>query len=618
MTDGVAYLDGPRLQRCLVAGLDRLIADREYLNRINVFPVPDGDTGNNLARTAIAAREAIAGAHDSAGEVLARLADGALDGAQGNSGAILAQFFQGLAEGLADKGRIVAGELAAALPAAAAGTRKALAQPREGTIITVLDAVAAAAAANARWSDFAELLPALHDAGARALGATTGQLEELRKAGVVDAGARGLVCILEGCTDFLLHGSLRQAAAPVDLAEDVFGHEHTHATDLEYRYCTECMVTGSALDPAVIRQELEALGNSMVIAGSARRLRIHIHTNEPETIFDLVGEFGTVDHTKADDMIGQARSLNRANRDVVIVTDSAADIPEAVLEAHDIHMVPLRVQFGAESHLDKAGMTPAEFRRELLTNPNRPGTSQPTQGDLRRMFEFLGTHFRHIVAVTLSSALSGTHQGTVAAAARTDLADRIRIMDSRNVSVGQGLVALRAAQYAEQGLRDAELAAAIERAGNSVRTYALVSDLGNAVRSGRVKPYMKHLADWLRITPILARTPDGRVGIGGVLFGRRNLTQRFARRVARNHPGSGPLEFAIAHGYNEAADAQLLADSLQALLPESACAWQTEIGAALGVHAGMQALVVAVAPAMAPPPAPPAAAHHSPASSPPG
>jgi dihydroxyacetone kinase-like predicted kinase len=129
------------------------------------------------------------------------------------------------------------------------------------------------------------------------------------------------------------------------------------------------MLTGEGLDPAVIRQELEALGNSMVIAGSSRRLRIHIHTNEPETIFDLVGEFGEVGQTKADDMIGQARTLNRSNRDVAIVTDSAADIAEAQMEAYDIHMVPLRVQFGTESHLDKAGMTPTEFRRELSAIP---------------------------------------------------------------------------------------------------------------------------------------------------------------------------------------------------------------------------------------------------------
>ena len=596
MADGIAYLDGPRLQRCLIAGLDRLIAEREYLNKINVFPVPDGDTGNNLARTALAAREAISEAHASAGEILTRLADGALDGAQGNSGTILAQFFQGMATTLADKRRIETAEFAAALPAAAADTRAALANPREGTLVTVLDAAAQSAASNRGMSDFSRLLPTILEASRTALGATTDQLEELRKANVVDAGARGLVCILEGCTDYLLKGSLRQKLQPPEIVDEVFLDHHEHSTDLTYRYCTECMVTGKDLDSARIRQEIEALGNSMVIAGSKKRLRIHIHTNEPETLFELVGDFGEVGKTKADDMIGQARALNRSNRDVVIVTDSAADIPEDVLEAHDIHMVPLRVQFGTDSHLDKTGMTPAEFRRELETNPNTPGTSQPTQGDLRRMYEFLGTHFKEIVSISVSSALSGTHQGAVNAASRTDVSERIDVLDSVNVSVGQGLITLQAARLAESGLRGAELAASINKAAEGTTCYAMVSDLTNAVRSGRVKPYFKHIADWLKLTPVLGKTPDGTIGLSGVLFGRSNLVGKFAAHVAGKSLGNGPVEFAIAHGHTEANDAEELSNLLQDRLDEASCVWQTELGAALGVHAGMQALVVAVMP----------------------
>ena len=596
MPDGVAYLDGPRLQRCLLAGLDRLLAEREYLNKINVFPVPDGDTGNNLAQTAMAAREAIVDAHSSAGEILNRLADGALDGAQGNSGAILAQFFQELADHLAGKGKILAEELAHAMPEAAAGTRSALTNPREGTIVTVLDAAAAAANAKRGCGDFAKLLPAILEASRKALSATTEQLEELRKAGVVDAGAHGLVCILEGCTDYLLHGSLRDQPKAPPISEDFSDHQHEHSTDLRFRYCTECMVTGEHLDASVIRQELEALGNSMVIAGSAQRLRIHIHTNEPETIFDLVGEFGEVGKTKADDMIGQARALNRSNRDVVIMTDSAADIPEDVLTEHDIHMVPLRVQFGTESHLDKTGISPAEFRRELETNPNTPGTSQPTQGDLRRMFEFLGAHFTEILSVSVSSGLSGTWQGTVAAAERTELTERICVVDSLNVSAGQGLLAVRAAKLAEQGLRGAKLVQAVNEQAGGIKIYALVSDLTNAVRSGRVAPWMKHLADWLRLTPLLTGTSEGKISISGIIVGRRKLPKKFAAHIVRQHKNSGPVEFAIAHGHSESADAELLRTQISTGLAGAQCAWQTEIGAALGVHAGMQALVVAVMP----------------------
>ena len=517
MREGVGYLDGPRLRRCLTAGLDRLIAEREYLNKINVFPVPDGDTGNNLARTAMAARAAIAEDCASAAETLTQLADGALDGAQGSSGVILTQFFQGLATVLAGKERIHTAELAAALADAAVTTRTVLAKPREGTIITVIDATATAAQRNSGCKDFAEFLPMVLNASRAALSATTEQLEELRKAGVVDAGGHGFVCILEGCTNYMLHGSLREHPAP----------------------------------------------------------------QLPEV------------ESAAGDMIGQARSLTRVDRDVAIVTDSAADIAASVMDELGIHMVPLRVQFGTDSHLDKIGMNPAEFRRELLSNPNTPGTSQPTQGDFRRMYEFLGAHFGQTLSVHLSSGLSGTHQGAVTAASRLNQEIALQIVDSLNISVGQGLLTVRAAQLAEQGLRGEQLALAVAAETTRIHTFALVSDLTSAVRSGRIKAIVKLIVDLLHLTPILGNTQSGKIGISGFIFGRRNLVARFANHVVGKLDSKRSWEYAIAHGYHEASDAQQLDDLLNNRMPDADCAWKTEIGTALGVHAGMAALVIA-------------------------
>jgi len=145
-------------------------------------------------------------------------------------------------------------------------------------------------------------------------------------------------------------------------------------------------------------------------------------------------------------------------------------------------------------------------------------------------------------------------------------------------------------------LRGEELAAAISAKASSVKSYAMVSDLTNAVRSGRVKPWFKHLADWLHLTPVLGSTPDGKIGLSGVLLGRHSLPERFAAHVARKHSGAGSAEFAIAHGHAEADDANRLCEVLHEKLPAASCVWQTEIGSALGVHAGMQALVVSIAP----------------------
>ncbi|MDP6435770.1 MAG: DegV family protein [Gammaproteobacteria bacterium] len=597
MAEGVHYLDGPRLQRCLIAGLQQLIGDREHLNRINVFPVPDGDTGNNLAHTAHAARLAISEHKaNGVGELLVRMADGALDGAQGNSGTLLAQFFQGLADQLEKFDRIRTWELADAFSSAAAYTRTALDNPQEGTIITVVDATAAAGQEYRKCDDFAELLPKLRDAASVALAKTTNQLEALRKAGVVDAGASGFLAILEGCVDYLLHGSVRQTPDVETLTDLTDVSHNIDDIDLDNRYCTECLVEGTELDPAAIRASLHSCGNSMVIAGSTRRLRIHIHTNDPENVFELVAGFGEVAKTKADDMIGQARALQQEDRDVAIVTDSAADIPDAVMTELGIHMVPLRVLFGTDSFLDKTGISPAEFQAELATNPNTPGTSQPTQGDFRRMYEFLGSHFNEVLSIHLSGGLSGTLQAARTAATRSSANDRITVLDSSCASAGQGLATKRAADLVAEGLRGPDLNRQVAKDIKEIRCFALVMDLTNGVRSGRVKPAVKHIADWLRLTPVLMMKPNGKVGVHGFLPGRFRLVERFARYVARIQKNSGRWEVAIAHGHVDSIQGKILLAELEKRLDKVECAWTTELGAALGVHAGMEAVVIAMRP----------------------
>ena len=174
MPASIAYLDGPRLARCLQAGLRHLISERDQLNRINVFPVADGDTGNNLAHTAHAALQAISTtSYKTAGSTLSKLADASLDEAQGNSGVILAQFFQGVAASLKDADRISTKQFAAALKEAAVLTRAALDAPREGTILTVMDSAAEAAMTLSDSEDFAHILPHIIAAAENALAHTT-------------------------------------------------------------------------------------------------------------------------------------------------------------------------------------------------------------------------------------------------------------------------------------------------------------------------------------------------------------------------------------------------------------------------------------------------------------
>ena len=595
----IRYLDGNRLKRSVFAGFERIVAEQEPLNRINVFPVPDGDTGTNLALTVAAITDALH-QFDSrhVGELLTRVADAALDGARGNSGAIFAQFFQGLADALGDREKIDVTEFAAALKAADEYARTALSSPKEGTIITVIGAYAEAirdCIETDGTGDFATILHTGLEAAQKSLQATTDQLEELRRAGVVDAGARGFVVMLEGIEAFLQQGSLTSATEPSKLSVANLSTPNAAqwSGTVDHRYCTECVLNGQNIDLRKLRESLAELGSSLVVAGSQNKIKIHIHVDEPSTVFDVASNFGTVSDQKADDILQQAETMRLAAKRIAIVTDSAADMPDSAIHDLDIHIVSLRISFGSETHLDKVGLTPEQFFRELVSNPERARTSQPAPGDFRRMYDYLGSHFQHVISISLTKKVSGTWQAAVTAAHRAQRSDRITVVDSRNVSLGQGLIAMHAAECVRAGYPLDDVLASVGETAAQTRTYGLVTDLSYAVRGGRIRPSIKWLADRLRLTPILSISIDGTIGVRNFMTGRRDLLRRFARHVARRAQRGKIYRVAIGHA-NCQDDADRLREHLLNKLPGIESSYITELGSALGVHAGPGALVVSL------------------------
>ncbi len=605
-TAPITYLDGLRFERALRAGIRRVLAERDEINRINVFPVADGDTGTNLALTMGSIAAALRQQPSrSIGRLLIRVADAALDGARGNSGAILAQFFQGLADCLGQRDRIDCRELAAALAVANQYAHDALDRPLEGTVLTVVGDVAAEAQrlASDGVGDLGRVMTALQARARESLEKTRTGLEAMRKADVVDAGAKGFVLLLDGMAEFVAHGSLRAVPDPGDVLPPEEALElppEIEAADIEYRFCTECMVTGSGIDRRKLREALSELGNSMVIAGTRNKLKLHIHTNEPERVFEIAARHGSVSATKADDMRQQSRTVHRTTR-VVIVCDSAADLPDAIYEELGIHFVPLRVNFGDRSFMDKVSLTPSEFFARAARSPAPPRTSQPAPGDYRRMFEFLASHFEQVIAISLSGALSGTWQAAVSAAERVRGGRVVTVVDSRSISVGQGLIAMRAAECARAGLTGEALLAEIRRAVEETVCVGLIPDLTAAVRGGRIPGWLQWLAEHLGIAPLFQIDRHGRLVPRGVARAGGDLTAALARFLRRRLPAAERYRVAIGHAADPESAirlARLLRDSLPGVEPPTI----VELSAALGAHGGAGTLAVAAQPWRAPPP----------------
>ena len=592
------YAPGGRaLKRALIAGIGRVLASRETLNRINVFPVADGDTGSNLAFTLSAVLEAVRTLkHAPAGAVIERAASEAIDGARGNSGAILAQFLQGASEALGGVARLRAEHLVAAASLGASQARAAVAEPREGTMLSVIAAFAAALD-RARATGLADLRDTFAHALAatrQALADTPRQLAVLRRAGVVDAGAQGFVELLEGMHDFMVRGRavLRGGISAQNAAAGVLADADDDAT---HRYCTECVLSAEAIDRDAVRAALLRLpASSLVMAGTRERLRVHMHIDEPAQLFETLAAFGRIAARKADDMRAQQRATRQGSA-VAVVVDSAADIAPDAFERLPLHLVPVRLNFGARDYLDKVSLSSREFYAELKRSTQPVRTSQPPPGDFRRLFEFLLSHHAAVVYVGLSRAVSGTLQSGERAARETDAA-RVHVVDTRNGSGGQGLLAVRAAERALDGADAATIAAEISVLARSTRTVAYVRDLSSAVRGGRVSRWALPITRWLRLVPLVRLGGgDGRLHVCGVMRDRGDLPARFVARVVRGLDRSVRWRAAVLHCDN-AVEGERVRDALLRALPGADAGALLDAGSAIGAHAGAGAVVIALMP----------------------
>lgn len=584
------------LRRALIAGIRRVMANRDEINRINVFPVADGDTGTNLAFTLGAVLQGMREPRlTSAAAVLRQVGADAIDGARGNAGAILAHFFQGVAEGLEPGTPLTPAVLAQAAGRGASRARTALVEPREGTILSVMQAFAdgVKAQAAAGTSDLRRCFkPALEHARV-ALRATTNQIKELKSAGVVDAGARGFVEILEGIADFIERGGRGLGAGLGDefMAAGIDAVPGDRAAG--HRYGVECVVSAERVDRSALKAALLALPFSdLVIAGSRGRVQLRAHVTDPAQLLATAARFGAVSRERTEDTLAPSPAGQARRRRVAIVTDSGADVPAEAVEQFDIHLVPQRLSIGGRDFVDGVTLSAREFFDAMRTSPIPPRTSQPPPGDFRRMFEFLLSHHEQVIDVSLGRAFSGTFQSAAGAAART-AADRISIFDSCQLSSAQGLLTLWAAEAAHLGLSFAQILEGLTRMRARTEVFAVVRDVSFAVRGGRVPRVALPLTRLLRVSLMVRSRGKGKLSLTGGLWGRQNLPERFARLIARKLNPDRRYRLVVGH-CDALEDAKRVQVELVASVPVIDRIWVVETGIAIGAHAGPGSLVIGV------------------------
>jgi len=327
----VNSIGGQTLREMFAAATTWLEKSSTDIDALNVFPVPDGDTGTNMLLTMRSTLEEAYRAPDhSASAVTQAMSRGALMGARGNSGVILSQIWRGLAQSLADKESFNAAELANALQQSSVTAYKGISNPVEGTILTVIKETAAAAQEHVASgnNDLISVMEAAVNAARESVANTPHLLQVLREAGVVDAGGQGLYTILEGALRYLT-GEMEQMQfrkpqiIVSDLPPTTRLPQAISADEAPYGYCTEFLLKGEKLDPDKIRKHLEKKGESLIAVGDESAVRIHIHTLDPGSVVHYAIGLGTIHQASIRNMDEQHQDWVEMQKEKMPAADTA-------------------------------------------------------------------------------------------------------------------------------------------------------------------------------------------------------------------------------------------------------------------------------------------------------
>ncbi|MBS3765638.1 DegV family EDD domain-containing protein [Candidatus Bipolaricaulota bacterium] len=585
-------IDGQELYNAFAKGAEKVIEKRKSLDEINVFPVADSDTGKNMARTLRSVAQS-SKPEPSVGTVTKDMAQAALLGSRGNSGIILAQFLNGMSKATGDREHLHLDEFAHAMKVAANHAYEATNQPVDGTILTVMkDWSRSLNEFTSRKKDLMESLDYSLESARESLQETKSRLKELREADVVDAGAKGFVLFLEGVSTFFKEGSTASFSRLKDLDRETSPHSIEESQGVEGpRYCTEVVLTGDELDSEELKREAEQFGESLVVAGGNGQYHVHIHTDNPGQLVYQLEKTGVVADQKVDDMQKQHQAAYERETDVALVTDSTCDLPEEVIDSFPIYTVPLKVNFGDNQFMDKVTIKPEQFYQmleELGSEDEFPTSSQPSIGDFLDTYSFLLEHYDSVLSLHLSGELSGTYEAALEAANRVD-EERIRVVDSKQLSTSLGLVVQELAREIESGSEIDQLVKKAQKLSDKSRILVSVRDLKYMIQGGRVSKLKGLLARILNFKPIIS-VEDGESALHGKPLFRSTNYRQILNMMEGADEENGIKDYAIGHVSAES-EAEKLTDMIEdqlGLEPD----YTMDISPLIGSHAGIGAVAV--------------------------
>jgi hypothetical protein len=580
-------IDGHKLYDFVASGAQNLIVNEHNLNRINVFPVADGDTGTNLALTM---KNILSNAKKdvSAKLTMNSIAKVALESAYGNSGMIFAQYLNGLAIEIGDKESISQEEFALATQSAVKYAYEAVASPKEGTILTVMKEWSTQLKDNMA-GEFEHVFETSITNAKKVVDQTKFKLKVLLDNDVVDAGAKGFYYFIEGIGQFIKTGNLETLKFKAAQMEE-FPEIHPDTNVGEFKYCSQFLVE-SKKDKSYFQKLLSPFGDSLVVTSKDDHVQVHLHAKSPELVMEALVNEGTVLSHKIDDMQLQANLKFQPKNKITIITDSIADVNRDFLEQENIVVIPLNLIVDSTVYLDKLTMTPDLFYRHLDDYRMNPTSAQATIETIERLFNQVLQSADEIIGIFVSAKMSGTFNNIQRVVSRMNLeGKKVKLIDSKVNSIAQGLLVAQLAKWRNEGFSFDELVEKTEQAIANTHIYVSVKDLKYMLRGGRVSKVQGFILSKLDLKPVISIDTQGKGEIYKKTLSQKKAVSLILKKIKEDMDTKGISMYGLVYADNPD-DLTQFANQVEQIIGKKP-AYIEAISPIVGLNAGKGAFAI--------------------------
>ncbi len=527
------YLTHQELKKMLLLSYQRIEEKKEEINKINIFPVPDQDTGNNMAKTLLGVKEAIEGKEfKDLTEISQAALNGALTTAQGNAGVIYVGFLAGFLPSL-DKNPVEAKKLALAFEEGRKRAWQSIQNPKRGTILDVIDATAETFGEKAKKEkDITRILKKTLEKAREALLRTREKMEIFKKANVVDAGGLGFLLILESYLEALEKEKKREKKEEMP-SEKV----RKFIQVLANRYEIVSLIENPRFEEKEIGKILKNLGDSLDIVQIGNKIKVHIHTDYPDEVREEMRKMGRIEDLRIEDMAKEVAGEESVRKvSIGIVTEDLSSLLPKILERYQIELVhvildwPEIEKFPGENICQKIRVA---WKTGLKTPPK---TFQAPPKSYLDAYKKQLQRFNQVLCLTISSKLSGCYNSAIQARAMLAESEkeRIYVLDSSNVVVGEALLVLRAIELIQEQREITEILDELKNLIPQTHLYLIFEDPKGIESVGR---NASSQTNWIRkmkklgVHPII-ELKDGIFSKGGIVL-TRDMSQALFKKIAK-------------------------------------------------------------------------------------